>query len=166
MCSSDLVLIRHWSVGLVLLVTSVLPIVIVLGLMSWLGLPLDIGSVLAPSVALGVTVDDVLHFVLWFRNGLAQGMNRQQALQLAYQTCSRAMLQSWGVIGLGLAVFGLSDFTPTRHFGLLMIALLSVGLVVNLVVLPALLVGPLGGFLANRVNKPKTLYNAALHLDV
>jgi predicted RND superfamily exporter protein len=160
------ILIRHWSVGLVLLVTSVLPIVIVLGLMSWLVIPLDIGSVLAPSVALGVTVDDVLHFVLWFRNGLARGMDREQALQLAYQTCARAMFQSWGVIGLGLAVFGLSDFTPTRHFGLLMIALLSVGLVVNLVVLPALLVGPLGGFLANRVNRPKVLYKAALNVDV
>jgi uncharacterized protein len=160
------ILIRHWSVGLVLLVTSVLPIVIVLGLMSWLGIPLDIGSVLAPSVALGVTVDDVLHFVLWFRNGLARGMDREQALRLAYQTCARAMLQSWGVIGLGLAVFALSDFNPTRHFGLLMIALLSVGLVVNLVVLPALLVGPLGGFLANRVNRPKVLYNTALNVDV
>jgi predicted RND superfamily exporter protein len=93
-------------------------------------------------------------------------MDREQALRLAYQTCARAMIQSWGVIGLGLAVFGLSDFTPTRHFGLLMIVLLSVGLAVNLVVLPSLLVGPLGGFLANRVNRPKVLYKTALNVDV
>lgn len=146
------VLMRHWSVGAVLLITSVLPIIVVLGLLSWLRIPLDIGSVLAPSVALGVTVDDVLHFVLWFKNGMAQGMDRQQAVRLAYQTCARAMVQSWGVIGFGLAVFGLSDFAPTRHFGLLMVSLLTVGLAVNLVLLPALLVGPLGGFLARRVN--------------
>jgi predicted RND superfamily exporter protein len=150
-----IVLMRHWSVGLVVLVACVLPIVIVLGLMSWLRIPLSIGSVLAPAVALGVTVDDVVHFVLWFRKGVAQGMDRQQAIGLAYETCARAMVQSWAVIGFGLAVFGLSDFAPTRHFGWLMISLLSVGLVVNLVVLPALLVGPLGGFLAHRVVQVK-----------
>lgn len=149
------VLIRHWSVGLVLLVTSVFPVLIVLGLLGWLGIVLDIGSVLAPSVALGVTVDDVLHFVLWFRRGLARGLDRQQSVRLAYGGCARAMCQSWGVIGVGLSVFALSDFTPTRRFGLLMISLLSVGLVVNLVLLPALLAGPLGGFLARGVNAAK-----------
>jgi hypothetical protein len=66
------------------------------------------------------------------------------------------MYQSWGVIGLGLSVFAVSDFTPTRRFGLMMIALLSIGLFVNLVLLPALLAGPLGEFLARSVKKMKS----------
>jgi hypothetical protein len=149
------VLMRHWSVGLVLLVTAVFPTLIVLGLMGWLDIALDIGTVLAPSVALGVTVDDVMHFVLWFRRGLAQGLDRPQSVRLAYRGCARAMYQSWGVIGLGLSVFALSDFTPTRRFGLLMVLLLSVALVVNMVLLPALLAGPLGGFFGRSVNASK-----------
>lgn len=149
-------LVRHWSVGVALLCTSVVPTLAVLGVMSWMGVALDIGSVLAPSVALGVTVDDVLHFVLWFRRGLAQGLDRPQALRLAYDKCARAMLQSWGVIGLGLSVFAWSDFTPTRQFGLLMISLLSVGLVVNLLLLPALLAGPLGRALERAAVAAKT----------
>lgn len=149
------VLIRHWSVGLVLLLTSVVPVLTVLGLMGWMGIVLDIGSVLAPSVALGVTVDDVLHFILWFRRGLARGLDRQQSLRVAYGSCARAMLQSWGVIGLGLSVFAWSDFSPTRRFGLLMISLLSVGLVVNLFLLPALLAGPLGRALARGIDTTK-----------
>jgi hypothetical protein len=159
------VMIRHWSVGLILLITSVLPIVIVLGLMSWLRIPLDIGSVLAPSVALGVTVDDVLHFVLWFRRGLAQGLNREQAVRLAYQTCARAMFQSWVVIGLALAIFGLSDFAPTQRFGLMMITLLTVGLIMNLALLPALLAGPLGGFLSHSISKAKVHASEATVLE-
>lgn len=159
-----IVMIRHWSVGLILLITSVLPIVIVLGLLSWLRIPLDIGSVLAPSVALGVTVDDVLHFVLWFRRGLAQGLSREQAVRLAYQNCARAMFQSWVVIGLALSIFGFSDFAPTQRFGLMMISLLSVGLVVNLGLLPALLTGPLGGFLAQSIAKAQTRANRILCL--
>lgn len=149
------VLMRHWSVGLVLLLTSVFPVAIVLGLMGWLGIALNIGSVLAPSVALGVTVDDVMHFVLWFRRGLGQGLDRAQSVRLAYRGCAQAMYQSWGVIGVGLSIFALSDFTPTRRFGLLMVSLLSVGLIANLVLLPALLSGPLGGFLARGVQTTK-----------
>lgn len=149
------VLMRHWSVGLVMLVTGVFPTLLVLGTMGWLGISLDISTVLAPSVALGVTVDDVLHFVLWFRHGLAEGRDRQQAVRLAYANCARAMYQSWGVIGLGLGIFALSDFAPTERFGLLMVLLLSVGLVINLVLLPALLAGPLGGVFARSVSAAK-----------
>jgi predicted RND superfamily exporter protein len=149
------VLARHWSVGLVLLATSVFPVLVVLGLLGWLGIVLDIGSVLAPSVALGVTVDDVLHFVLWFRRGVSQGMDRPQAVRLAYSVCARAMYQSWGVIGLGLSVFAISDFMPTQRFGLMMVSLLTVSLIVNLVLLPALLAGPLGGFLARSLTRKK-----------
>jgi predicted RND superfamily exporter protein len=139
-----IVLMRHWSAGLLMLAACVPPSLIVLGLLGWTGVTLDVGSVLAPSVAIGVSVDDVLHFILWFRRGLLQGLDRTQAVRLAYAGCARAMFQSWGVIGLGLGIFAFSDFTPTHRFGVLMFCLVSVGLVVNLVLLPALLAGFLG----------------------
>ena len=62
----------------------------------------------------------------------------------AYHHCGRAMYQSWGVIGLGLSVFALSPFTPTQRFGCMTIALLTATLLANLLLLPALLAGPLG----------------------
>jgi hypothetical protein len=99
---------------------------------------------MAPSVALGVTVDDVVHFMLWFRRGIADGLDRKQATMLAYKGCARAMYQSWGVIGIGLSVFSLSPFGPTQRFGYMMLAMLTIALVGNLVLMPALLSGPLG----------------------
>lgn len=147
------ILMRHWAPGMVMLAACILPTLVVLGLMGWLGITLDIGTVLAPSVALGVSVDDVLHFVLWFRRGLEQGLDRRQSIRLAYSGCARAMFQSWGVIGLGLGIFALSDFAPTHRFGLLMLLLVTVSLVANLVLLPALLAGPLGGCFAKSVQR-------------
>jgi hypothetical protein len=95
-------------------------------------------------VALGVTVDDVVHFMLWFRRGIADGLDRKQATMLAYKGCARAMYQSWGVIGIGLSVFSLSPFGPTQRFGYMMLSMLTIALVGNLVLMPALLSGPLG----------------------
>jgi predicted RND superfamily exporter protein len=148
-----ILLTRHASNGLLLFLASVFPMTIVFGTMGWLGILVDIGSVMTPCVALGVTVDDVIHFVLWFRRGIEKGRSVPDSVMLAYEGCGRAMVQSWGVIGLGLAAFALSTFIPTFRFGALMIALLSVGLVGNLLFLPSLLAGPLGRAIAAHVRR-------------
>ena len=148
-----ILLTRHASNGLLLFLASVFPMTIVFGTMCWLGILVDIGSVMTPCVALGVTVDDVIHFVLWFRRGIERGRSVPDAVMLAYEGCGRAMVQSWGVIGLGLAAFALSTFIPTFRFGALMIALLTVGLAGNLLFLPALLAGPLGRAVAGHIRR-------------
>jgi predicted RND superfamily exporter protein len=158
-----IVLCRAVSAGLVLLLPAAFPAILVFGGMGWGNalfkwfqtgnLFIDIGTVMAPSVALGVTVDDVVHFMLWFRRGIADGLDRRQATMLAYKGCARAMYQSWGVIGLGLSVFSLSPFGPTQRFGHMMLAMLTIALVGNLVLMPALLSGPLGAVFAWSVQR-------------
>jgi predicted RND superfamily exporter protein len=163
-----ILLCRAASAGLVLLLPAAFPAVMVFGGMGWgnaalksldLGtLLIDIGTVMAPSVALGVTVDDVVHFMLWFRRGIADGLDRKEATMLAYKGCARAMYQSWGVIGIGLSVFSLSPFGPTQRFGYMMLSMLTIALVGNLVFLPALLSGPLGavfGWSVLRIERKK-----------
>ena len=131
------------SAGLILLIPSVFPMLIVFGMMGWLGVVIDVGTIMTPTVALGVSVDDVVHFLIWYRRGLSEGKNRKEAIMLAYEGCARAMYQSWAVLGLGLAVFALSSFVPTQRFGALMFPLLTAALIGNLVLLPAVLASPL-----------------------
>jgi predicted RND superfamily exporter protein len=147
---SIIVLMRNISSGILLLVVSIFPLTIVFGLMGWCGWVIDIGSVMAPCVALGVTIDDAIHFMLWYRRGTAHGLGQREAVSTAYAACARAMVQSWGVIGIGLSVFALSSFVPTFRFGALTIALLTAALICNLAFLPALLAGPLGRRVAGR----------------
>jgi predicted RND superfamily exporter protein len=158
-----ILLCRAMSAGLVLLLPAAFPAIMVFGSMGWGNalakwlhtgnVFIDIGTVMAPSVALGVTVDDVVHFMLWFRRGIADGLDRKQATMLAYKGCARAMYQSWGVIGIGLSVFSLSPFGPTQRFGHMMLAMLTIALVGNLVLMPALLSGPLGAVFAWSVQR-------------
>jgi predicted RND superfamily exporter protein len=150
---SIIVLMRNWSSGLLLFLTSVFPLTMVFGWMGWCRYVVDIGSVMAPCVALGVTIDDAIHFVLWFGRGISRGLSQPKAVTLAYAICGRAMVQSWGVIGVGLSVFALSAFIPIFRFGVLTFALLTAALACNLIFLPALLAGPLGGFLAARMRQ-------------
>jgi hypothetical protein len=148
-----MVLMRHWSSGVLLLLISVFPTALVFGTLAWLGVTVEIGALMAPCVALGVTVDDVIHFLLWFRRGIERGMSRRESVLLAYESCARAMCQSWAILGLGLAVLLFSSFVPNRQFGAAMVALLTIGLIGNLVFLPALLAGPLGAIIARGVQR-------------
>ncbi|REK07163.1 MAG: hypothetical protein DWQ37_21675 [Planctomycetota bacterium] len=141
------------SAGLILLVPSIFPIMIVFGLMGWLGIVIDVGTIMTPTVALGVSVDDVVHFLIWYRRGLREGRPRKGAIMLAYEGCARAMYQSWAVLGLGLAVFALSSFVPTQRFGAMMFLLLSAALVGNLFMLASVLASPIAHFFGRRLVK-------------
>lgn len=141
---------RSFLTGVVMLLLSVFPTAIVFGSMGFLDLVVDIGSVMTPCIALGVTVDDVIHFLLCHRQHVRQGMSTSNATLMAYDTCGRAIVQSWGVIGIGLAAFALSSFVPTFRFGVMMLLLLTAGMLGNLLFLPSLLTSPLGRWMTPR----------------
>ncbi len=171
-----MVVCRDWSAGAVLLFPSAFPAVVVFGgmgwihhalqTMSWGALWIDIGYVMAPAVALGVTVDDVVHFMLWFQRGIQEGKTRKASVELAFRGCARAMYQSWGVIGIGLSVFSLSPFMPTRNFGIMMISMLTVALAGNLLMLPAVLAGPGGQMFAWGIRRKENRRRAKLGLPL
>ena len=148
--------LRSPLAGAISMIPNVFPIVIIFGSLGWLGIKVDIGIMMTASVALGVAVDDTVHFLTWFRRGVKQGMDRVQAVMLAYDRCAMAMAQTTLIGGLGLAVFATSTFTPTQQFGYLMICMLGAALVGDLLLLPAILVGPLGKYFGGVAPDPAT----------
>lgn len=140
------IIVLLWSIpaGLAAMLPNVLPSVLVLGLMGWCGLEVEVGAILTASAALGIAVDDSLHFITWFRRGARKGMSREGAVVYAFRHCGIAMIQTSLVCGLGLLMFSLSSFVPIARFAWLMFALLTVALVCDLILLPAMLIGPLG----------------------
>ncbi|MDA0809679.1 MAG: MMPL family transporter [Planctomycetota bacterium] len=132
--------------GLVSMVSNLFPIVLMFGLLGWLRVPMDIGSVTTASVALGIAVDDTLHFLTFFRRGLDAGLSRFEAVLDSYRHCGRAKIQTSLICSLGLLAFAASDFVPTARFAWMMAALLGAALFGDLIVLPSLLLGPLGRF--------------------
>ncbi|MEE2685444.1 MAG: MMPL family transporter [Planctomycetota bacterium] len=142
--------------GLVSMIPNIFPVVVIFGLMGHAGVMVDIGSMMTASVAMGVAVDDTIHFLNWFRLGLNKGLDRGAAVEQSYQRCAAAMTQTTLIGGLGLSVFAISTFTPTQRFGVLMLTLLTAALVGDLIFLPALLVSPLGRFFSPaKKNKQK-----------
>ena len=76
-----------------------------------------------------------------------------EAVQLAYDKCAAAMIQTTCICGLGLLPVVLLEFLPTRDFVLLMLAILVIALIGDLSLLPAILLRPAGKlFVRNRTD--------------
>jgi predicted RND superfamily exporter protein len=135
---------RSFTAGTVSMLPNVLPILMVFGGMGWLGIDVDVGSMMTASIALGVAVDDTIHYLNWYREELDRLGDRKQAILAAYKHCATPTLQAALISGLGLSVFAVSTFTPTQRFGVLMLVILWLGAVAELIYFPALLAGPLG----------------------
>lgn len=142
------------AAGLVSMIPNVFPVLIVFGVMCHLNIEIDIGTMMTASVAMGVAVDDTIHFLSWFRVHLDEGMSRVEAVIQSYRRVGPAMTQTTIVGGLGLFVFALSTFTPTQRFGTLMLVMLAAALAGDLILLPALLAGPAGRFFKRRESRP------------
>ncbi len=125
--------------GLVVMLPNLFPIVIVFGLLGWKDQPLDIGSVMTASVAIGIAVDDTIHFLTAYHRSREQGRSASCSVIHAYHLCGRAMFQTSAVCGLGMLIFALSDFVPTRRFAWMMAVQLGLALLGDLILLPALL---------------------------
>jgi predicted RND superfamily exporter protein len=135
---------RSIAGGAVVMLPNVLPVLVVFGGMGWLGIPIDIGSMMASSIALGVAVDDTIHFLSWYREDLKKLGDRKAAIAAAYGRCGPPTLQAALISGLSLSVFAFSTFTPTQRLGWLMMTILICGVIAELVMMPAILAGPLG----------------------
>jgi len=139
-----IVVLRSVRAGLMAMAPNLFPAVVVFGAMGWSGVLIEIGSVMTASAALGIAVDDTIHFLTWFRRGIAQGMSRAEALRFSYGHCAKAMVHTTLICGSGLLVFVFSSFMPIVHFAWLMAVLLIAALLGDLIFLPAMLAGPLG----------------------
>ena len=153
-----MLLLRNWKAplrwsnalnfrgGLISMLPNVFPVVVVFGFMGHRNILVDIGSMMTASVAMGVAVDDTIHFLTWYRDAIESGLKRLDAIRVAYSRVATAMTQTTLIGGLGLSAFALSTFTPTQRFGTLMLFLLAMALIGDLILLPALLAGPLGKY--------------------
>jgi predicted RND superfamily exporter protein len=137
------VLKSFWA-GLVAMIPNVFPPLVVFGGMGWLGYSIEIGSVMTASVALGIAVDDTLHFLTWYRRGTQDGLSKFASIRFAFDHCAKAMIDTSLICGLGVVPFMFGVFMPTAKFALLLMIMLLTALLGDLILLPAILSGPAG----------------------
>ncbi len=105
-----------------------------------------------------MAIDGTLHFLTFVRRAQADGAGGEAkhpaAVHHAFAHAAPAIFQTAVICSVGMLVFTASSFAPTQRFAWMLATLVVLAVVGDLLVLPALLVSPLGRTLRSRPSSP------------
>lgn len=121
------------------IIPNVLPIVLVVGVMGWLGMTIDIGVAISGAIIIGVAVDDTIHFLVKYKEARKKGYYFKDSLTYVMRYAGSAIIFTTIILSLAFVVFSFSQFTPNINFGIVTAIALVIAVIVDLVMLPAIL---------------------------
>ena len=134
-----ILLFRSLKLAVLGLALSLYPVAMVLGLMGLWNIPVNIATVLIAGIAVGLAVDDTIHFVYAYQKSRQRGYDRGKASEEALVDVGLRMVMTSFILVGSFAAMGLSDFMPTSQFGLLSSFTVVLALVADLTLLPVVL---------------------------
>jgi predicted RND superfamily exporter protein len=127
------------KVGFVAIVPTLFPVVVNFGVMGWFNIHLSVATGLIASIAIGLSVDDTIHYLFRYNNEFKKDLDKDRALKDTILTVGRPIVATTVTITCGFAILMLSHFTPTGLFGLLMVVTMLSALAGVLLLLPGLM---------------------------
>lgn len=129
---------RSLKIAIIAIIPNILSTMLILGLMGWVGIPLDLMTITIAAIAMGIAVDDTIHFVHRFTEE-SKDKSAAEAVKATYASIGYALLYTTFIITLGFSLLSFSDFVPSVMFGLLTGLAMLVALLTDLTLLPAML---------------------------
>ncbi len=140
------VLVRSFKLSLIAMIPNVIPVFLTLGVMGWAQIYLDKSTVIYSSLAIGLAVDNTIHFISRLQYLFAKYGKYEVAITETLNSVGVPITITSVVLFCGFIIFLVHSFMPSVYFGILMAITMVAALIATLFVLPALIkvLKPLG----------------------
>ncbi|HEY9119582.1 MAG TPA: MMPL family transporter [Marinobacter sp.] len=135
-----LILFRSIKLALIGMAPNLIAAGSVLGLMGWLGIPLDMMTITVAAITVGIAVDDTIHYIHRFKTEFVKDGDYIATMHRCHRSIGQAMFFTSLTIITGFSILVLSNFIPTIYFGLFTGIAMFMALVGALTLLPRLIV--------------------------
>jgi len=125
--------------GLLAFTPNIVPILFTLGMMGWFDIPLNLLTTMLGCIIIGISVDDTIHFMHHYRKFIAEDNSPSAAVRKTLQIAGRAITFTSIVLVGCFMVYTLDTFLTSIQFGILLSFSITIALLANLVLAPALL---------------------------
>ncbi len=132
-------LLRNLKLGLIAMVPNLLPIVMILGIMGAFDIPIDMMNLMIASIALGIAVDDTIHFLHHYRVHYDVHGKVEAAIKHSLDHTGRALVVTSLILSAGFFVYLASIISGIARFGMLIGLVVIIAVVLDLTMTPALL---------------------------
>ena len=130
--------LRSLRVGLWSMIPNLLPLVVMGGFLSLVWDPIDSDTLVVAMMAIGIGVDDTVHFLMRYRLESQRTSDTQEALHRTFAFAGRAIVTTTVILGLGFAPLAAASYIPLQFVGILLPTVLVLALVADLLLVPAL----------------------------
>jgi predicted RND superfamily exporter protein len=124
---------------LISIIPNVFPLAVTGTFLVLMGQSLEVVSVCAFTICLGIAVDDTIHFLTRFQEERGGAQNDYEAIQRAFTSAGTGMIMTTLVLVVGFATVVFSDMREQRIFASMGVLTLAAALVGDLILLPAML---------------------------
>ena len=135
-----LLIFKSLKIMLIGLMPNIFVAISVIGLLGILGIPLDIMTITVAAISVGMAVDNTIHYIYRYKKEIKITKSPDNALVNAHTTTGRAIFYTAATIAAGFSILALSNFFPTRLFGIFTALAMLIAFVSSLSLLPNLLV--------------------------
>lgn len=125
-------------IGLLSMIPNLVPIIMGLLVMYMANIPLDMFTLLIGSIAIGLAVDDTIHFLHNFRRYYRESGDSAKAIEQTFFTTGKAMVITSVVLSLGFYAYLMANMISVQNFGLLTGSVIVLALLSDLLLAPAL----------------------------
>ncbi|VAX16638.1 Exporter protein, RND family [hydrothermal vent metagenome] len=134
-----ILLIGDLKIGLLSMIPNLAPIIVTVGIMGALDFPLDMFTMLIGSIAIGLAVDDTIHFMHNFMRYHHETGDAPEAVRRTLLTTGRAMLVTSIVLSAGFFIFMFASMSNLFNFGLLTGLTIIFALIADFLLAPAIM---------------------------
>lgn len=131
---------RSVNAGIISAIPLSIAVLVLFGLMGYLGIAIDIATALLSSIMIGVGIDYTIHFIWRFKKELATGLEHKIAAHNTLITTGRGIIFNALSVIIGFLALTFSNFAPLRFFGALVVISITTCLLSALMLIPSILI--------------------------
>jgi len=105
--------------GLLAMIPNVIPIAVNFGIMGLFNIPLNVGTAMVAAIAIGIAVDDTIHFMTQFNTEMRKTKDQAEAMRICLRSELQPVFTTSLALALGFAILGFSNFSVIFYFGIL-----------------------------------------------
>ncbi len=132
-------ILGSFRLGLLSMIPNVTPIIMGLLIMYIAKIPLDMFTLLIGSIAIGLAVDDTIHFMHNFKRYYLESGDPAKAIEQTFFTTGKAMVITSVVLSLGFFAYLAANMISVQNFGMITGSVILFALFADLLLAPALM---------------------------
>lgn len=129
----------NFKAGALSLIPNFFPIVLLFGIMGFLDIPLNTGTAMVAAIAIGIAVDDTIHFMSRYNKEMRILQSQSKAMEVCIRSEIKPVISTSIALALGFTVVCFSSFVPVIYFGFLSAMVMFFALAGDMFVTPILL---------------------------